>query len=278
MNVLHKDYSIDEPKVNEYEGIYFCFSERSFLVTFSPMDYYFITGTSRGIGRALAEKALEDDAARVTGFSRSSGLSHAHYTHTEVDLADIKALLPRLDTLFSEVDEAKRIVLVNNSGTLGDVKYLGDIDPPSMVTLFNLNVIAPALLMNAFLRQYRSVSAEKLIINVSSGAGKYPIDGWSGYCASKAALDMVSQVADLERKKRMSDVRIYALAPGVVDTDMQAHVRDTDVADFSTLEKFKNYHAKSALDDPSATAEKFFRLIRHPEQFEEVLQDVREFK
>ena len=264
--------------MNDDGGIYFCFSERSFLAIFSPMDYYFITGTSRGIGRALVEKALEDAMARVTGFSRSSSLTHPHYTHVEVDLADIDALLPRLPTFFADLAEAQRIVLINNAGTLGNVKYLGDLDPASVARLFNLNVTVPTLLMNAFLQQYRSVQAQKLIVNVSSGAGKYPIDGWSGYCASKAALDMVSQVAAVEAKKRNAEVRIYALAPGVVDTAMQAHVRDTDAADFSTLEKFKNYHAKSALDDPSATAEKFFQLIQHPEQFGEVLQDVREFR
>lgn len=265
-------------KVSDDWPIYFHFLRRNFLAIFGAMDYYFITGTSRGIGRALVEKVLEDDAARVIGFSRSPSVSHSHYTHIEVDLTDIDALLSQVDSYFTTLEEAQRIVLINNAGTLGDIKYLGDAAPASVVALFNLNVIAPTLLMNAFLQQYRSVEAEKLIINVSSGAGKYPIDGWSGYCASKAALDMVSQVADLEGKKRNHNVRVYALAPGVVDTDMQAHIRDTDVADFSSLEKFKNYHAKSALNDPVATADKFFQLIRQPEQFEEVLQDVREFK
>ena len=241
------------------------------------MDYYFITGTSRGIGRALVEKALADDTARVIGFSRSPSVSHPRYTHTEIDLADVSTLARQAGTFFPTLEEATRIVLINNAGTLGDIKYLGELDPSAIVALFNLNVTAPTLLMNAFLRQYRRTSAAKVVINVSSGAGKYPVDGWSGYCASKAALDMVSQTAALEGEKRHSDVRIYALAPGVVDTGMQADVRDTDATDFSSKQKFVNYHADSALDDPSATAEKFFRLIHHPDLFQDVLQDVRKF-
>ncbi len=153
------------------------------------MDYYFITGSSRGIGRALVEKALERPDARVTGFARSASMQHPHYTHVVVDLSDVSALTNRIDAFFPTVEAPQRLVLINNAGTLGEVKYLGDLDDSSLVTLFNLNVTAPTLLINAFMRQYRAVQAQKLIINVSSGAGKYPVDGWSGYCASKAALE-----------------------------------------------------------------------------------------
>lgn len=242
------------------------------------MNYYFITGSSRGIGRALVEHALRQPETRVYGLARSSGLSHEHYTHYEVDLSDIDGLLPRLGDLFPSLADAQRIVLINNAGTLGDIKYLGDLDDASIASLFNLNVTAPTLLMNAFIRRYRAALAEKLIINVSSGAGKYPVDGWSGYCASKAALDMVSRTAALEQEIRgVGNLRIYALAPGVVDTPMQGEIRQTETNNFSKLDKFMNYHAEGTLDDPAVTAEKFFRLITHPEQFAEVLQDVREF-
>ena len=222
------------------------------------MDYYFITGSSRGIGLALVEEALKHDQSRVVGFARSPGVQHAHYKHVAVDLSDIPQLTQQVGDFFPALDDARRVVLINNAGTLGDIKYVGDIDSSSIVSLFNLNVTAPALLMNAFIRQYHSLEAEKMIVNVSSGAGKYPVDGWSGYCASKAALDMLSQVAALESKKRATGFRIYALAPGVVDTTMQTEVRSTDATDFSSLDKFKKYHENKDLDDPATTAEKFF--------------------
>ena len=241
------------------------------------MDYYFITGSSRGIGRALVDKALTQSDTRVMGFSRTASENHPHYTHVAVDLSDVSALAERVDSLFPAVEAPRRLVLINNAGTLGEVKYLGDLDDSSIITLFNLNVTAPTLLINAFIRQYRAVQAQKLIINVSSGAGKYPVDGWSGYCASKAALDMVSQVAALESELRPDGFRVFALAPGVVDTAMQDHIRTTDAANFSKLRKFMDYKAENALDDPATTAEKFFQLINHPERFAEVIQDVRNF-
>ena len=242
------------------------------------MHYYFITGTSQGIGQALAERALQDDNSQVYGFSRSQSIEHPQYVHTSVDLSDIASLTSHINSFFPSLEGAEKVVLINNAGTLGEVKYLGNLHDERIAQLFNLNLTAPTILINHFIRAYQDLSAEKLIINVSSGAGKYPVDGWSGYCASKAALDMVSQVAALEmEKKGQKRFRVFALAPGVVDTRMQGEIRKVEERDFSNLEKFKQYKANRELDDPAYTANKFFQLIQQPDHFEEVLQDVRKF-
>lgn len=242
------------------------------------MHHYFITGTSQGIGKALAERVLQENSSQVYGFSRSQSIEHPRYTHTFVDLSDIASLTARVSHFFPSLERAEKIVLINNAGMLGEVKYLGDLDDERIAQLFNLNLIAPTILVNHFVRTYQDLPAEKLIINVSSGAGKYPVDGWSGYCASKAALDMISQVVALElEKKEQKHFKIYALAPGVVDTRMQGEIRAVDARHFSSLDKFKQYKANRELDDPAYTANKFFQLIQQPDQFEKVLQDVRKF-
>lgn len=239
------------------------------------MQYFFITGTSRGIGKALAERILQEEDTFVFGFSRHADIQHEHYRHQNVDLSDIEHLKQEVTGFFSDLSDAERIVLINNAGTLGDVKHFGEIADDQIQFLFNLNVTAPAILMNHFFQAYRKHSAEKIIINVSSGAGKHAVDGWSGYCASKAALDMLSQVAALEVKK-VSDFKIFALAPGVVDTAMQAEIRQVNRKDFSNLDKFLNLKEEGALDDAARTAEKFMYLINHSSEFNDVLQDVRE--
>ena len=242
------------------------------------MHHYFITGTSQGIGKALVERALQDDNNQVYGFSRSQSIEHPRYAHTSIDLSDIASLTSQVDQLFPSLEGAEKLMLINNAGTLGEVKYLGDLDDERIAQLFNLNLTAPTVLINHFIRAYQDLLVEKLIINVSSGAGKYPVDGWSGYCASKAALDMVSQVVALElEKKGQKRFKVFALAPGVVDTRMQGEIRTVDAQHFSNLDKFKQYKANRELDDPAYTADKFFQLIQQPDQFEEVLQDVRKF-
>jgi len=243
------------------------------------MHYYFITGTSRGIGKALVERVLQEDNTKVFGFSRKQSIEHARYQHQEADLAATEALQKEVADFFPRLDDAERIVLINNAGTLGDVKYMGDLENQSFAHLFNLNVSAPAILMNQFIKTYRESEGEKFIINVSSGAGKYPVDGWSGYCASKAALDMLSQVAQMELDKRGQEdkFKVYALAPGVVDTNMQGEIRATNKGNFSNLDKFLDYKKEGTLDDATHTAEKFMELIQNPSRFKDVLQDVRKY-
>ena len=243
------------------------------------MQYYFITGTSRGIGQALAKQALLEESAKVIGFSRKQSIEHQRYTHHFVDLSDVSTIGKVIDKTLVDLPDAERIVLINNAGTLGDVKYFGSIADASIDQIFTLNVTAPAILMNHFIRAYRSSSAERIIINVSSGVSEYPVDGWSGYCASKAALNMLSEVAALElEKQNMANFRVYAVAPGIVDTEMQTSIREkTREQDFSRLQKFKDYKESGALENPAQTAEKYFYLINHPEQFTDVRQDVREF-
>ncbi|MEM6846363.1 MAG: SDR family NAD(P)-dependent oxidoreductase [Bacteroidota bacterium] len=242
------------------------------------MNYYFITGTSRGIGKALAERALQEENTQVVGFSRQQSIEHKQYTHHTIDLAQVSDLGKLIDSYFTQLTDAERIVLINNAGTLGDVKYFGSIADTKIDQLFSLNVTAPAILMNHFIRAYQTVEAERIIINISSGVSQYLVDGWSGYCASKAALDMLSEVAALElEKQNVQNFRVYAVAPGIVDTQMQTDIRGVNEQNFSRLQKFKDYKSSGALDDPQQTAEKYFYLINHPEKFTEVRLDVREF-
>lgn len=243
------------------------------------MRYFFITGSSRGIGKGLVERILQEKDTQVHGFSRKSSFEHDRYYHHSVDLADVNWLTEHVNEFFPKLEDAKQIVLINNAGTLGEVKYLGELENSSIAHLFNLNVTAVAVLMNQFINAYHHQSAEKLIINVSSGAGKSAVDGWSGYCASKAALDMLSKVAQLElQQKGLSEhFKVYALAPGVVDTEMQGEIRQSSKENFSKLDKFINYKKEGALDDARHTAGKFMELINNAGKFKDVMQDVRQY-
>lgn len=192
------------------------------------------------------------------------------------DLADIQNLLKELPLLFSEATGYEKIVLINNAGTLGDIGHLGDIENNSIPHLFDLNVTAPILLMNQFMKDFKEFDGEKVIINVSSGAGKNAVDGWSGYCASKAALDMATKVAAKEAEIDENGFIIKAIAPGVVDTEMQTQIRSTDKKSFSGVEKFKNLKTDNQLSSEQEVAEKYFHFIDNLEQYPDVILDVRD--
>ena len=239
------------------------------------MNYYFITGTSRGLGKALAEKILSTGDCKVFGIGRTSTIINPNYTHFNIDLSLVCELEKEIENVFQSLINPKKIVLLNNSGILGDVKYSGNPNAKSIIEVFNVNTIAPAILINSFIKKYLKVDAEKLIINISSGAGKNPIDGWSNYCSSKAALDMYSRVVDLEQTISNSGFKIYSIAPGVVDTKMQSEIRNADKNDFSLIEKFKDYKSENQLSSPKEVAKKYLKIINNPDSFDDVLLDVR---
>lgn len=240
------------------------------------MDHFFITGTSKGLGKALAEKILDRGNAKVIGISRGKSIIHPDYHHISLDLSDLDKLQQSLDEIFPVVNSSGKIVLINNAGTLGTVNYLGNLDPTVLRDAIALNFTAPALLINQFIGRYKNNPGKKAVINISSGAGKKPVDGWSLYCSTKSALDMITAVADVEHKFSHSDIRFFAVAPGIVDTGMQDEIRKTDQKQFSRVEEFINYKKEHMLISPEKVADKLLYIIDKQDEMHEVVLSVRD--
>ncbi len=239
---------------------------------------YIVTGSSKGIGKALVEVLVKNDSNTVIGISRTAEKSiNGDYYCVKLNLGNISEIENKLDRIFPEGD-FNRIVLINNAGWIGEINHLGKLSPQNIKSVFDINTIAPAILMNAYVKCYGKISsAEKIVINISSGAANKPMDGWSGYSASKAALNMLTKTAQEEANIEGLNIQYYALSPGVVDTEMQGNIRSANKDGFSALEKFKDMKANNSLSSPEATAQKIIHLITHAEKFQEVLQDVRAF-
>ncbi|WP_276498026.1 SDR family NAD(P)-dependent oxidoreductase [Pontibacter litorisediminis] len=241
------------------------------------MNIYIITGASKGIGKALAEELLKDESNRVVGVSRSCSIKHPNYRHQPLDFSDIPAVEHNLQKIFLPYPDAEKLVLINNAGVLGDIGYVGEGMPNERFEfVFDVNVIVPAMLMNTFLEVYRDQQAQKVVVNISSGAGKYPVDGWASYCASKAAIDMLSQAVQLEQDKRGTGTKIYALSPGVVDTNMQGQIRQSDASRFSTVEKFRQYKSNNELASPEEVALKISDFLNNTGKYDKVIVSVRD--
>ncbi|MBS1516861.1 MAG: SDR family NAD(P)-dependent oxidoreductase [Bacteroidetes bacterium] len=240
------------------------------------MNYYFITGASSGIGLAFAELLLRDKDNFVTGLSRSKNITHKNYLHAGIDLKDLNAV-KRFE--FPVLKDAGSIILVNNAAAASQTKHLGKRDQDLIIDDYSVNIISPALLMNNFLQRYQNENCKRIVLNISSGAGKRAIEAWSTYCSSKAALEMISEVSNLEQRLKYPDnpVYIFAVGPGVVDTNMQAELRKISPEDFSLVGQFIEFKEKGQLSDPKDTAEKLRIITEHPERFEKVSFSVKDF-
>ncbi|HLW19675.1 MAG TPA: SDR family NAD(P)-dependent oxidoreductase [Cyclobacteriaceae bacterium] len=237
---------------------------------------YIVTGCSRGLGKALVDQLLLSGENLVVGLSRSEMEERENLLHFNIDLGDTELLVSQLDRFFPE-DEFENFFLINNAGWLGEIAHLGRLDPVNIKKIHAVNVIAPAVLMNEFVKRYQKKQGTKIVVNISSGAAQNAMDGWSGYCSSKAALNQMSRVAEEESKLKKMGIKYYALSPGIIDTAMQQQIRLSDKEDFSNIEKFKSYKSDRHLKTPEEVAAKIIYLMEHSDKFKDVLQDVREF-
>ncbi len=233
----------------------------------------FLTGHSRGLGRAILDHYLAQDKVVVYGFSRNKlHLSHPNFQEWEVDFTNLADIEKKVGTIFSRV-KADRYLLINNAGWIGEIKPVGKLKSQGMQAAIHLNLLAPMLLTNSFVDAFREVPGQKIICNLSSGAAYSPVSGWAAYCSSKAGLDMFAKVADEDL--RPFGFRVFSIAPGKVDTAMQAEIREAKVEDFPSLERFKSYFQQGELADTKAVATQLAYVLSHPSEFPEVVQDVR---
>ncbi|WP_442809022.1 SDR family oxidoreductase [Trinickia soli] len=220
-----------------------------------------VTGHTRGLGAAIVD-ALRSRGIDVLGVARSRRTPAAHaepsparFEEVELDLSDSQALAQWLsgDRLGAFVRGAARALLINNAGTLGPVGP-GATQPPAEVgRAVALNVAAPLMFASAFSAATNDVP-DRRIAHVSSGAARNPYPGWNIYCATKAALDHHARAAALDAEHGL---RIASVAPGVVDTDMQAQIRGIDEARFPLRERFEEMKRTGQLTSPEQAAGKF---------------------
>ena len=234
------------------------------------MRYYIITGTSRGLGEALARRfAAKGNVLFCISRRRNEGLVRlaeskgAGITYYERDLECLEGLEALAGDIFSRIDArlAETITLVNNAGTVEPVRPLERCEAGELRTALNVNLLAPMILSALFIRHSAGMRARRTIVNITSGAAVKPYFGWSAYCTSKAGIDMLTRVAGLEQSGVGNPVKIVAVAPGVVDTDMQRKIRETDEEDFRARRRFVDLKEKGELTPPDEAAAKIVELL-----------------
>jgi benzil reductase ((S)-benzoin forming) len=237
------------------------------------MKVYYITGTSRGIGKALAEYILSLPDTRVIGIARTQTIEHANYKHVDIDLSNTSFTA---NFYFENHPNATEIILVNNSGVIGDIARFGDIDNNKVVEALHVNLIAPFILSNNFVKAYNALTIPLTILNISSGAGRNPIDAWGAYCTGKAGLDMFSRVLALEQQiVGRKNLRCLSLAPGIIDTTMQDAIRASSPEVFSRHADFVAFKNEGKLVTPENLAPLILKALETAD-YEKVTIDLRE--
>ena len=217
-----------------------------------------VTGTSSGIGAALARELLAH-GWQVIGVARRPVQLPRGYRHLALDLADAGAAAPAIEReLGARLGERnwERLGLINNAAAApaGRVEAL---DAGELARAFALNVAMPLWLMGLALR-LRPAKTALRIVNVSSGAAHRAVPGLAAYCASKAALRLAGMTVAAETE---GDIAIYSYEPGVVDTEMQRAAREMPLEAFPSGAMFRQYHAEGRLAPPEAPAADIVKFL-----------------
>jgi benzil reductase ((S)-benzoin forming) len=226
------------------------------------MNLYVVTGTTQGLGAALALCIAADPANELVAIARAPDGPIPGGARFQADLADTAVLERACDRVEARIRGKRyaKAVLLNNAGVIEPVGPLEAVDAAALERNLVVNLVAPMLLMRRFLRMTEGVAGLRRVINISSGAGRRPISGWSAYCAAKAGLDMATRVVALEARTRGIALEVVSLAPGVIDTAMQGTVRGASEAEFADVERFRKMKAEGTLRPAADVAADILRL------------------
>lgn len=249
------------------------------------MELVILTGASRGLGRALAERLLARDRLLLT-ISRHpeptlqalAAQRGAPLEQWALDLAHGIGAAARLETWLHKQDPGALLAatLINNAGLLGRVGPIQQADAEAIAAALRVGLEAPALLASAFLRATGSWNVPRKVLNISSGAGRRAIAGWSVYCAAKAGLDHLSRAMAEDEARWPNGAKVVSLAPGVIDTGMQAELRAADPAGFPDQPRFRELKSSGQLASPDEAAARVLAYLARPDFGAHPVADVRE--
>lgn len=245
---------------------------------------YFLTGASRGMGAAMAAQLLAQGSTVVCiartphpALAAYADQHHAQLVQWQHDLSAPASAAQAIRAWLAQRRSADfaSVTLINNAGVIPPIAPLADSDPAAVSHALRVGLEAPMLLTQAFLQATHDWTVPRKVLNISSGLGRRPMASQATYCAAKAGMDLFSQCVALEEAQRPNGAKICALAPGVIDTDMQVQLRSTAPERFPDVTRFAQLKATDSLTSPHDAAARVLAWLARPDFGQPVVADVR---
>ncbi len=249
------------------------------------MNYYIITGASKGLGESIAKNLISENnylfcisRKRNDTIIAEAERNNCPVEFYEYDLDNLEGIDGLVGKIFDSIipSNAESVCLINNAGILSPIKPIGKCESSEIIKNMRINAIAPMILSSQFISKTQDFQCKKTIINISSGAGKHPYFGWGCYCSSKAAIDMYTECIGVEQSNSVNPVRVVSLSPGVINTGMQEQIRQANAEDFEQVERFKKFLKNGVLKEPDFVAQKVIEVIKNEEIKTGTLIDIKE--
>jgi NAD(P)-dependent dehydrogenase (short-subunit alcohol dehydrogenase family) len=227
-----------------------------------------VTGASRGLGAGLsATLAQHGYRLGLCARTRPTAPPGAEAVTEAVDVTDAEAVDrfgSRVVARFGRID-----LWVNNAGVLEPIDFLADADVGALSHHVDVNVKGALFGSRTFVRHVREREGTGVLVNMTSGAARTVYEGMAVYCATKAAVDMATRVVAGEEASH--GVMAYAVAPGVVDTDMQVLMRETPIERLPSANRFVALKEAEAFNSPDWVARFLIDLVEGKRRPEDVV-------
>lgn len=214
-----------------------------------------ITGANRGLGKAFVDILIKDEDCLVISISRSLSEEQRAYASKqfyflEADLSE-DGITEKITVLKDLIGE-EPVCFINNASIIEPVVKIEDLDEVDIDKTISVNLKSTILMTKYILKNF---SANLLtFVNISSGAANRAISNWSLYCSSKAFIQMFFNTAKSEYKQH----QFFNIDPGVMDTDMQKKLRESE---FPDVEIFEDLQKEGQLKAPITVAEEILKTI-----------------
>lgn len=222
------------------------------------MQTIVITGATGGLGSALVRETVRTGCGSTICVCRSSEKFH----HLFSDIQDrLHPYISRPDDDYAALAalvggmHGDEVALVLNAFSIAPIKRIGDYTDDDIADMLQANIRQNVALINVFTRLCRKRPLPLRVINLDSGAADHPLGGWGNYCAAKAYINSFLSVLALENPQ----FRVVSYDPGVMDTDMQRQIRDTDEQIFDRVGQFISYKNENRLTPPGVIAQDLVR-------------------
>ncbi len=235
------------------------------------MNYAIVTGATRGMGEAVAKLFIERDISVINVSRRdnetlrdAANNHHGTYDFVECDLRDTKQIENAIQTVTQKVftEGTETVYLIQNAGIVSPIGPAGSLQTEEIEASVQVNLLSPMIILNAMVKASMQQKNTKMVIaNVTSGAAKRAVHGWSTYGTTKAGLNMLTESVAFEFEKMHSKHKVIAYSPGIMDTDMQGEIRASEKEHFQDVEIFQRYKEEGMLREAAVVGEALVNLI-----------------
>lgn len=237
------------------------------------------------MGLGIAEQLLAPDHQLLCISRRDSpalaklaAAQSCTLTQWDMDLSDAQAVAARLSVWLAglNLNTLKSATLINNAGVIPAVVPLSASDPGELTQALRVGLEAPMLLTAAFLKATGHLGMPRKVLNISSGLGRRPMASQAAYCAAKAGLDHFTRCLALDEAHKPNGAKVCALAPGVIDTDMQTQLRRARPENFPDQAGFAQLKESGQLTSASDAARRVLAWLARPDFGQQPVADVRD--